>query len=242
MPSTHASRSPANSSHRERSAHQRTAQGSVKVGFSSGRATTVRRGEIVRKLLHISPGLLAFLLPFAPHTKPLSTQALLEITAITTALTGIYIALRHIVARPGESDFYTTTLSYPIAVLATLFAFPAAPELAAVVVVIIAFGDGSAYLGGKSIGGPSLPWNHDKTWAGSLSFVAVAGPLASLAYWLEADAGTSTLAASIIGSGAALFASLAESLPTNLSDNLRVGVTAAITAAMLHFAMFPFAA
>src|SRR5690606_11644713 len=133
-----------------------------------------------RKLLHISPGFLAFLLPYAPHTKPLSGQALFELTVITAFLTGLYIALRRFVARPGESDFYVTTLSYPAAVLGTLFAFPHAPELAAVVVVVIAFGDGAAYLGGKRIGGPRLPWNPTKTWAGTLTFVLVAGPLASL--------------------------------------------------------------
>lgn len=238
MPSTHATSSATRAgSHRSRTLGSRASSSRVSVTLSGGERTAIRRGEIVRKLLHISPGLLAFLLPFAPHAKPLSTQALLEITAITAVLTGIYIALRKVVARPGESDFYTTTLSYPIAVLATLFAFPGAPELAAVVVVIIAFGDGSAYLGGKLIGGPTLPWNREKTWAGSLAFVAVAGPLASLAYRLEADPEIPLLAAIACGGGAAIFASIAESLPTKLSDNVRVGATAAVTAAAFHFAV-----
>ncbi|HEX6985925.1 MAG TPA: hypothetical protein VF170_11140, partial [Planctomycetaceae bacterium] len=118
----------------------------ILVRLSAEQADAARRNELYRKLLHISPGLLAFLLPFAPHTKPLSTEALLEITAITAVLTGVYIALKRRVERPNETDFYLTTLSYPATVLGTLFAFPGAPELAAIVVVVLAFGDGSAYI------------------------------------------------------------------------------------------------
>jgi dolichol kinase len=210
----------------------------VEVSIASPDAS-VRRGEIVRKTLHISPGLLAFLLPFLPHDKPLPPQALFELTLITVVLTAIYIAARRIVARPGESDFYLTTLSYPVAVLGTLFAFPGAPELGAIVVVVIAFGDGSAYLGGKRIGGPKLPWNSRKTWAGTLTFLAVAGPLAAIAYRGEAGAATPWLAAILCGGGAAFLAALAESLPTRLSDNLRVGLTAAATAALIHFSVLP---
>jgi phytol kinase len=201
--------------------------------------TGIRRGEIVRKALHIAPGLLAFLLPLLPHEKPLPPQALLEVTLITAVLTGIYIAARRIVARPGESDFYVTTLSYPAAVLATLFAFPGALELTLIVVVVLAFGDGSAYLGGKLIGGPRLPWNSRKTWAGTLTFIAVSTPLAALAYRGEAGAATPWLAAILCAGGAAFFAALAESLPTRLSDNLRVGVTAAVAAATIHFSLLP---
>lgn len=215
------------------------AESNVHVSVSARETTPIRRGEILRKLLHISPGLLAFLLPLLPHEKPLPPQGLFEVTLITAILTGIYIAARRIVARPGETDFYVTTLSYPIAVLATLFAFPGAPELAVIVVVVIAFGDGSAYLGGKCIGGPKLPWNPEKTWAGTLSFLAVAGPLASLAYFGEAGTETPWLLAIACGCGAAFFSAIAESLPTQLSDNVRVGVTAAVTASLIHFAMLP---
>jgi len=199
----------------------------------------IRRGEMLRKVLHIAPGFLAFFLPFLPHEKPLPAQALLELTLITAVLTAIYLAARRIVARPGESDFYLTALSYPAAVLGTLFAFPGAPELGAIVVVVIAFGDGSAYLGGKKFGGPQLPWNSRKTWAGTLTFLAVAGPLAALAYRGEAGATTPWLAAILCGGGAAFLAAIAESLPTRLSDNLRVGFTASLAAAFIHFSILP---
>jgi phytol kinase len=211
----------------------------VVVSVSEGDQTGVRHNEFCRKLLHISPGLLAFLLPLLPHSKPLTWEALAEITAITAVLTGVYIALKRRVERPGESDFYTTTLSYPAAVLATLFAFPGAPELAAVVLVVIAFGDGTAYLVGTRVGGARLPWNRGKTWAGTLAFVAVGGSLATIAYLLESEPGTPWAAALLCGGGAALTAAVVESLPVRLSDNLRVGATAGLTAAALHLAALP---
>lgn len=210
------------------------------VSVSIAPATSgITRGEFLRKTLHISPGLLAFLLPLLPHEKPLPPQALFELTLITAVLTGIYIAARSLVARPGETDFYLTTLSYPAAVLGTLYAFPGAPELGAIVVVVLAFGDGSAYLGGKRIGGPRLPWNARKTWAGTLTFLVVAGPLAAIAYRGEAGDTTPWLAAILCGGGAAFLAALAESLPTRLSDNVRVGFTAAVSAALIHFSILP---
>lgn len=211
----------------------------VFVRLSTADVRSTRHNPIYRKLLHISPGLLAFLLPALPHEKPLSTQALLEITLITAVLTGLYIALKRHVERPHEADFYVTTLSYPAAILGTLFAFPAAPELAAVVLVVLAFGDGSACVVGSQVGGRRLPWNRDKTWAGTAAFVVVGGALATLAYRGEADPDSAWLAALLCGGGAALVAAVVESLPVRLSDNVRVGFTAAVTVALIHFLAVP---
>ncbi|MGC1273891.1 MAG: hypothetical protein WBC44_09305 [Planctomycetaceae bacterium] len=206
---------------------------------STGDVRATRHNPIYRKLLHISPGLLAFLLPALPHEKPLATQALFEITLITAVLTGLYIALKRHVERPHETDFYVTTLSYPAAILGTLFAFPAAPELAVVVLVVLAFGDGSACVVGSQIGGRRLPWNRDKTWAGTIAFAVVGGSLATLAYRGEADPDSAWLAALLCGGGAALVAAVVESLPVRFSDNARVGVVAACTAAVMHLFIVP---
>lgn len=200
------------------------------------------RNEIPRKLLHISPGLLAFALPLVPHPKPLLWDDLAIITGITVVLTGVYVALRKRVERPNETDFWLTTLSYPAIVLGCLFAFRDAPQVTAVVMVALAFGDGLAYLGGTLIGGRRLPWNRVKSWAGTLSFALVAGPLAMLAYHLEGGAGTAWAAAAACGLGACLCGAIAESLPTRLSDNLRVGLAAAFAAGVIHYGLMPLAA
>ena len=112
------------------------------------------------------------------------------------------------------------------------------PESGAVVVVVLAFGDGSAYFGGKKFGGPRLPWNSQKTWAGTLNVPRRRrSTRCELAYRGEAGTATPWMAAALCGGGAALFAALAESLPTRLSDNLMV--TAAVAAALIHFSVLP---
>ena len=63
----------------------------------------VRRGEILRKLIHVTPGTLPFLLILLPHTRPLPLHALKMVTLLTAALTLIYIAFKNIVKRPDKS-------------------------------------------------------------------------------------------------------------------------------------------
>jgi dolichol kinase len=108
-------------------------------------------------------------------------------------------------------------------------AFPAQPEMGLVVTVIIAFGDGSATLGGMLVQGPSLPWNNDKSWVGFSAFLLISIPLAAVVYWGEARPGVSLSTALACVAPACLAAGVAESLPMRLNDNIRVGMTASLT-------------
>lgn len=194
-------------------------------------------GEICRKILHMSPGLLPFALYLVPHPDPLDTTSLVIVTIICFVMTLTYLALHRVVRRPDEDNFLTTTLSYPLIVWATLILFPAHAELTMVVVIILALGDGSAYIFGRALGKTKLPWNGDKSWAGMFGFVAVSAPLAILAYYLEANNPPAPLAMAILCAGAAsVVAAIAESLPTEISDNLRVGLAASVTVVATHFA------
>ena len=67
-------------------------------------------------------------------------------------MTAIFLGLYRVVRRPGERNLLSTTLSYPATIIATLLLFPGHAEFATVVVVILAFGDGTAYFGGKLFG------------------------------------------------------------------------------------------
>lgn len=186
--------------------------------------------EVLRKILHMSPGLLPFALAFVDHPDPLEALALIVVTGIICTLTGIYLLLKSRVSRTNETDFYLTALSYPAIVLATLLLFPARAEFTMVVVIILALGDGSAFIGGKLFGRAKLPWNAKKSWAGTFSFVLVSAPLATLAFWLESrNPEVSWTFAAFCAGSAAITASLAESLPVKLSDNLRVGLAAVCT-------------
>jgi dolichol kinase len=207
----------------------------------------IRRGEIVRKAIHMVPGAVPFALFLVPHPNPLPWYSLVVVSVLTAALTMVYIASKKIVQRPDEQNFYSTCLSYPACILAMLLVFPQHPEFACVLVVILALGDGSACIGGKFFGGRKLPWNSDKTWSGMACFIAVAAPIATIAYFLEAN--VNALAAwgeggpvavpltmaIVCGTAATLVASLAESWNTKLTDNLRVGIAASVTVIAVHY-------
>ena len=192
--------------------------------------------EFYRKLLHMLPGLLPFILAFVPHDDPPDWIAMSVVTAITLLLTGLYVGLRSRVSRPEEADFFSSALSYPAAVLGTLLVFPSHAEFAMVVVILIALGDGFAYICGKRFGRRRLPWNPQKSWAGTLGFVIFSAPIASLAFWLEAKNPEVSLGLAAACCGfASVAAALAESWPTKLTDNLRVGLTAAVTVSGSYF-------
>ncbi len=181
-----------------------------------------------------------------PHPRVLPWDSLLILTVLTAILTGVYIASKQIVRRPDETDFYSTCLSYPACIMAMLLAFPQHPEFTCVVVVVLGFGDASAYIGGHLLGGRRLPWNPKKSWAGTISFIRVAAPIATLAYYLEAIRLRSPIGGAAdrrpsLEDGrpvreitATVIAAIAESWKTKLTDNLRVGVAASIAVVAAH--------
>ncbi len=193
------------------------------------------RGEILRKSLHMSPGLIPFLMKDMPHLDPLDKASLVFLTVVSLVLTVIFLAVFRLVRRPGERNLLSAALSYPATVVGTIVLFPAHLEFACVVVTILAFGDGFAYLCGSLFGKTRLPWNAQKTWLGSFGFIVFSGPIASLAFWLEAKPQVSIMTAAACGFSAAIAGAIAESLDVKLTDNLRVGLAAACTVAMTSF-------
>jgi farnesol kinase len=195
-------------------------------------SAAIPKGEICRKFLHMTPGLLPFVFARIPHPDPLDGTSIGIVAAVCGVLTLVFLALRPIVQRRGEQNFLSTTLSYPACVLAALMLFPDRPEFAMVVVVVLAFGDGSAYLAGRLFGRTHLPWNPEKTWVGSVAFLCCSGPLASLAFWLEARPGVQVWQAAVCGLAAAGAGAMAESVPSRITDNARVGLAAGLGVAV----------
>jgi uncharacterized protein (TIGR00297 family) len=122
-------------------------------------------------------------------------------------------------------------LFYPLSVLLLILAFPRRPDIVAAAWGILALGDGAATIAGTRSRGPRLPWNPDKTIAGSLAFVA-AGTIGGifLAWWtrsavVPAPPLAFTLVAPLL---AALAAAGVESMPVGLDDNISVPIAAAI--------------
>lgn len=171
--------------------------------------------EVLRKVIHVAFGFCAILLrwltPF--QAALLALVALLHNWKILPLFLG-----RRIARDPRGTDL--GILLYPIAVLLLVVSFPHDPGIAAAVWAILAFGDGSATLAGRLIGGPRLPWNPAKTFAGSLAFVFAGGAAAWLiGRFVDADPGYA-LPWIVLGFGVAAICAVAESVELNVDDNI----------------------
>lgn len=183
------------------------------------------QAELRRRLLHMTPGLLPLALWLYPHSYP-NWEFPVRVWVCGLAMGLAFFGLKHFreVARAGETGGIDSVLGYSFSVLAGLAINPAHPEYCLIVLAILAFGDGSATLGGKLLGGPRLFWNRDKTWAGLLSFWICGSIVATLAYWGEVRPQPALMSAVWIAALVTAAAALAESLPLKLNDNLRVGI------------------
>jgi uncharacterized protein (TIGR00297 family) len=120
---------------------------------------------------------------------------------------------------------------YPLSVLLLILAFPRRPDLAAAAWAILAFGDPAAAAVGAAAPRRPLPWNPDKTVAGTAAFV-VAGSLGgiALALWVRPAVAVPPPLLFSIGAPvlAALVAGLVEGMAIRLDDNISVPIAAAI--------------
>jgi phytol kinase len=195
-----------------------------------------------RRLWHAGPGLLPFLLWAIPHRDPISPTLLVVMLLLVCGLAGHVYWRYQQIERGQDHERLSAVAGYALSVLVTFLIFPRHAELGLTVLAVLAFGDGSATLGGLLLGGPKLPWNPRKTWAGLASFLAVGTPLASLFYWgetrfnpesLEYQAVPFTTALCCAGV-AVCFAAIAETLPSRINDNIRVGIAAALGVTTMH--------
>ena len=190
--------------------------------------------ECRRRLLHMLPGLLPLALLVIPHKDPWGPLLIGILITLTLTLVAYAFARAGDFARPGESLWHVSVLGYTIPVVAMLLLLPGRSELGLMTLGVVAFGDGSAALGGKLLGGRRLPWNCRKTWAGLWCFLIAGSLMASFNYWLDARPGVPIGIAMAIAVPAALAGAIVESLPIRSHDNFRVGVTAALTGLLMH--------
>src|SRR2546421_5257088 len=206
--------------------------------------------EDARQWVHVGSGLFALLLRVLTPWQAAALAAF--------ALAFNIVALPRIggrrLYRPADEarGFPLGILLYPLAVLLLTLAFPSRLDIVAASWGILALGDGAATLVGRTttinakpaepaktdwfarfarfafpVG--ALPWNRDKTIAGTLAFV-VCGGLAgvALAWWTRPAVAppppmTFTIVAPLL---AALGAAFAETVPGRLHDNITRPATA----------------
>ena len=195
-----------------------------------------------RRFWHAGPGVLPFVLWAVPHRDPLSPTLEIILFLLVLAFAGHVFFRYQLIERRHDGERAGAVLGYALSVLLTLLVFPAHVELGLTVLAVLAFGDGSATVGGLMFGGPKLPWNPRKTWSGFASFLAVGMPLASVVYWGETHFNPESLeyqsipfTTALCCAGAAVFlAAIAESLPSRINDNIRVGTAAAVGIISVH--------
>ncbi len=108
-------------------------------------------------------------------------------------------------------------VAYAASVLALVLLYRHRLEIAASVWGMLALGDPAAALAGRAFGGPRLPWNREKTWAGLLTNLAVS-LAAGLFLFHFVSRGPATQAMGPVLAAAGAFA-FAESLRTGIEDN-----------------------
>lgn len=190
--------------------------------------------ELRRRLWHIAPGLLPILSWAIPHEDPLSITFQIIAAAIIIGIAAALVSRYHTVVRRGERNWGPAVLGYAGAVLGMLLLFPSSAELGMTVLVVLAFGDGTATLCGLYFRGRPLPWNPHKTWAGLAGFIAAGLPLSVLAYLAESQPTAPFVAALGCGAAATFAAAIAESLDMRLNDNIRVGLAASLAVLCAH--------
>ena len=184
--------------------------------------------ERARQWVHIASGAFAFALRFLtwPQAALLAAGAL-AFNALVLPLVGgrrLYRPADHARGIP------VGILLYPMAVLALILMARSRLDIAATAWAILALGDGSATLAGRAVGGARIPWNHDKSIAGTAAFIAfgAAGGVA-LAWWTRAAIAPQPSIAFVIAAPilAAVVAAFVETLPVRLDDNISVPAVAA---------------
>ena len=197
--------------------------------------------EVRRRLWHMLPGLLPFLIPDLRGVDgPVHWLALCVIAGVVLGLSALAYRVFDTISREGERehDRVLTALTYGVVPLLMLLCFPSQPQLAALVLVVLAFGDGLATLFGMRWGRTRLPWNAVKTRVGSAAFLLCSAPAATLAYWWWATPTVSFGIAAWCGGTTALLSMLVESNSSGKSDNLAVSGTAAAAVLACHSILF----
>ena len=119
---------------------------------------------------------------------------------------------------------------YPASVLLLIVVFHDRLDIAAAAWAILAVGDGMATLVGRRIGRGGLPWNPEKSLAGTLALFVCGGVAgAVVAWWCRPNVAPQpdvwfSIAAPLV---AALVAAFVETIPIKLDDNISVPASAA---------------
>lgn len=171
--------------------------------------------EWKRKAVHAGMGLFALALRFVDwRVAAAGAAAALVFNAVVMPRIGRGLY------RDAASRHDAGIVAYPAMVLLLILVFrgPYLP-IAAAVWAMMAFGDPAAAIAGRTVGGPRLPWNPEKTWVGLLANWAVAGTASNLVFLFVSRREPQPDSVAILMLGAGIYAFL-ESVKSGLDDNI----------------------
>ena len=186
------------------------------------------RSEDARKVVHIAAGAGALLLRYLLWWEALVLAGL--------ALAFNLYALPRIAGgtlmrdREPLRQFSSGVVLYPLAILVLILVIPSRLDIVAAAWGILAAGDGMASIIGRRLGGPRIPWNRQKSVAGSLALFLCGGAAgAFLCWWCRPAVIPPPYWWFSIGIPfvAALVAAAVETIPIRLNDNVSVPLSAA---------------
>lgn len=195
-----------------------------------------RSSENGRQIVHVLAGAGALLLPYVAWWE----------AAITLA---VAVAVNsYVLPKLAEAQLYRRAEStrgilsgealYPAALLVLVLLFPGRPDIVAAAWGILAAGDGAATFVGRRFASPRVPWNREKSIAGTIAFV-LAGSAAgiALAWWCRAAVVPPPFHwfAIVAPVAAAIAAAAAETISVRLHDNVIVTGSAALVLYWLSF-------
>ena len=183
--------------------------------------------EYGRKIVHILMGGFALSLRFVPWWQ----AALLALAALVFNL-AVLPRVAAQLYRPGEPGrgVRSGIVLYPLSVLLLVLLFPHRLDIAAAAWGILAVGDGMATIAGRQLGWGAVPWNREKSFAGTSALFLCGGMAGSmLAWWCRPNVTPAPDAWFSIAApfAAALVAALVETIPVKLDDNVSVPASAA---------------
>ena len=193
----------------------------------------IKMGEVARKLLHMWGGTCAFLIRIlTPERMVMLAVAVLILNWVIMPPLGGRVFWRKNEKTRGVP---IGILLYCFSLIALTLIFFQHKWMAATIWGILAFGDGAATIAGRVLGGPRLPWNANKGWAGSITFFVFASVSSvALISWTKRVPYPSVI---LLGIAIALVCAIVESLPLKLDDNVTVPLAGAIALPLLAIVM-----
>ncbi|MCK9588892.1 MAG: hypothetical protein M0Q93_05940 [Terrimicrobiaceae bacterium] len=178
--------------------------------------------EIKRQPIHILFfGLIIFL-------KYLDRWQLVLLFLFLLLVTMVFIPkskIRHHLYRPADQKYSRGAIAYFVILIILTLAWPV--HIVGAALAALALGDGFATLIGKKFNRPKLPWNKDKSLAGSLAFgiATFLGCLLAITWLGPLLPNNQVLAMALV---AAVGGAIVESLPLKINDNVTVPLAVAL--------------